>query len=93
MKRGKLSKEGFDAVFTELFKQITLIPYKKIKPCVQEAKDFLEPRDPKDIPFLALALCIDVEGIWSNDPDFDDQDKIKRYTTNEINEKIFKQRG
>jgi predicted nucleic acid-binding protein len=90
MKRSQLSEEAFDIVFTEILKQITIIPYEKIMACEQEAKNLIEHRDTKDIPFLALALCIDVEGIWSNDMDFDVQDKIKRFSTNEVNEELFK---
>ncbi|GAH81434.1 unnamed protein product, partial [marine sediment metagenome] len=40
--------------------------------------------DKKDIAFIALALSIKNDGIWSNDKDFDQQTEIKVFTTNEI---------
>ncbi|MHA1143397.1 MAG: PIN domain-containing protein [Candidatus Helarchaeota archaeon] len=40
--------------------------------------------DKKDIPFIAVALSINTDGIWSNDKHFQKQDSIKIFTTKEL---------
>ena len=40
--------------------------------------------DEKDTQFIALALAINNDGIWSNDRHFDKQEKIKIYRTIDI---------
>ena len=40
--------------------------------------------DEKDAPFLALALSIDCDGIWSNDRDLKEQSLIKVWNANEL---------
>ena len=48
--------------------------------------------DPKDIPFIALALSIEIDGIWTRDKHFLKQKSIKIYSTSDLismfNEKI-----
>lgn len=38
----------------------------------------------EDIPFIAVALSIKNDGIWSNDKHFKEQSEIKIYTTNDL---------
>ena len=40
--------------------------------------------DEKDIPYIALALAINNDGIWTNDEHFQKQNKIKVWKTKEI---------
>ena len=40
--------------------------------------------DEKDIPYIALALAINNDGIWTNDEHFQKQDEIKVWKTKEI---------
>lgn len=37
--------------------------------------------DPKDVPFLALALSESAEAIWSDDKHFREQEEIPVFTT------------
>ncbi len=39
-----------------------------------------EIKDIKDIPYLAVAICKKVDGIWTHDPHFKKQGKVKIYT-------------
>ena len=40
--------------------------------------------DEKDVPFIALALSIKNDGIWTNDKHFKKQKKIKIFTTQDL---------
>ena len=40
------------------------------------------------MPFLAVALCSGLDGIWSNDKDFSEQQMIKVWKTAELLEII-----
>lgn len=84
IKRANISMTTFDSLLDEIIKQITLFPQTVIQPCTDEANSLLAHRDKKDVPFLALALCIKVDGIWSSDKDFDEQSKIKRISTSDL---------
>lgn len=84
IQRAKITESTFDTIFNEILKHIILFPKKIIEPCKVEANRLLAHRDAKDVPFLALALCVKVNGIWSNDKDFDEQSKIKRFTTGDL---------
>lgn len=37
--------------------------------------------DPEDTAFLALAMALDCDGIWSNDSDYEKQTMVKVYKT------------
>ena len=41
------------------------------------AENIIGKKDPKDIPFIAAALAFTVDGIWSNDRDFESQSICK----------------
>ncbi|MDP3105249.1 MAG: PIN domain-containing protein [Candidatus Methanoperedens sp.] len=40
--------------------------------------------DPDDAPFLALAIKTKVDGIWSEDKGFQEQNHVKVYTTKQL---------
>lgn len=40
--------------------------------------------DPSDTPFIALALSIESDGIWSDDDHFQMQDRVRIWKTKEL---------
>jgi putative PIN family toxin of toxin-antitoxin system len=88
IKRAKINEITWDKLLNEINEHLTLIPKTIVDPCKLQAAELIAHRDPKDVPFLALALCIKVDGIWSNDKDFDEQDEIKRFRTLDLLESI-----
>ncbi|MBI4014875.1 MAG: hypothetical protein HY365_02890, partial [Candidatus Aenigmarchaeota archaeon] len=46
-----------------------------------EAKRIMDKIDPDDTPFIALALAVENDGIWSSDKHFERQNKIKIWKT------------
>lgn len=47
-------------------------------------KEIMKDIDPDDAPFLALAMKAKVDGIWSDDRDFQHQNHVNIYTTKEL---------
>lgn len=71
----------FERFFNILQKKIKLIPSEEINEFRNKAKE-ISP-DEKDIPYLALALRMNIP-IWSNDKRLKKQEEIKIYSTEEI---------
>lgn len=76
--------ENFDALMELLERKIMLIPFEEIKPFVKRAEQFTP--DKKDVPYLALALKMNI-AVWSNDKPLKEKQNIVRiYSTKEIME-------
>ena len=78
----KISEEKFDKIKVILSKLVNL---KKVSPQqLNRARSLIS--DPKDAPYLALALSKGF-GIWSNDPHFKEQSvvsKVRVFTTEDL---------
>ena len=44
--------------------------------------------DPDDTPFIALALAVENDGIWSDDKHFEQQNRIKIWKTGALSKSI-----
>jgi len=82
----KKKTERTDGEFDELLelfqRRIMLVPFEEIKPFIEKAKA-ISP-DVKDVPYIALALKLNI-AVWSNDGSLKEkQDTVKVYATHEI---------
>ena len=88
--KGKISKlSGFstdkiDFFLDLLLENISIVPARTIRPYLTEAEKIIGDIDPGDIPFIALALAVDNDGIWTNDKHFKKIKKIKIWKTPEL---------
>ncbi len=87
-KKSKLSAEDLQYVMDMLFFRITIYPKDEYSDCYVQAKDIMKDIDPDDAPFLALAMKTKVDGIWSEDKGFQEQNHVKVYTTKQLLELI-----
>jgi predicted nucleic acid-binding protein len=83
LEKSSLSKEEFEVLFTLVTEKITIISKEDYETFIPEAR-LLIPEDETDAPFIALALAISNDGIWSDDKDFQNQKTIKVWTTLEV---------
>lgn len=60
------------------------VPIETYKSNLKQAYEILKDIDEDDTPYLALALSIENDGIWSDDTDFDKQKKVKVVKTREM---------
>lgn len=82
MARGKITADEFEELLLLLFEKVTLTPHEEYEKQIEELKK--EISDPKDIPYLACCLATKSEGIWTHDPHFLEQNKIKIFTNKDL---------
>ncbi len=87
-KKAKLTSKDLQYVMDVLFSRITIYPKEEYADCYIQAKEIMKDIDPDDAPFLALAMKTKVDGIWSEDKGFQQQNHIKVYTTKQLLEFI-----
>ena len=63
---------------------VHVVPIEEYKNDMTIAREIIGEIDEKDIPFIAVALSIKADGIWSNDKHFKKQKSIKILNTNEL---------
>ncbi|MGE0793026.1 MAG: PIN domain-containing protein [Candidatus Woesearchaeota archaeon] len=82
LKKSNLTELEFNEVISILFDNITVIDISVYFNYLNKAK--LEINDENDLPFLALALSGNYDGIWTNDKDFDGVKSIRVYSTKDL---------
>jgi len=85
IRRSGLSKEEFEVLFSLITENIEVMEIEAYRHHLKDAEESLGRIDKGDIPFLALALSIPCDGVWTeNSTHFNKQDKVKVWTTGEI---------
>lgn len=77
-KKTKLTDDELDILLVILFGHITILPFSDYKDFIEQCINDID--DPDDIPYLAACLASNAEGIWSHDPHFIRQKKIRVFT-------------
>lgn len=84
IEKSTMSKEEIDTLFSLVMDNIDIVPEKDIKSKMKEALDIMKDIDTKDAPFIAAALAIPNDGIWSHDRHFEMQTKVKRWLAKDL---------
>ncbi len=79
-----LREEEYTQLLGLLFKYIKLIPTEQIEKNWEQAKQIMGHIDEEDVTFIAAALGTSESIIWSDDSDFDKQQKIAVFKTKDI---------
>ena len=79
-----LSSDEIDIILSLLLENISIVPAQIIQPNLIEAERIIGGIDPGDIPFVALALSIENDGIWSSDKHFEKIEQIKVWKTSDL---------
>jgi predicted nucleic acid-binding protein len=79
-----LPLDEIDILLNLLLENISIIPAQTIKSHLEEAERIIGGIDPKDIPFVALSLAIEKDGIWSCDKHFKTIKKIRVWKTSDL---------
>ena len=85
LKRSELAKEDFEILFRLLTDNINIVEKEHYSERIQEADKLIGHLDKGDVPFLALALTVPNNGIWTDNLcHFGQQEKVKVWTTHDI---------
>jgi len=79
-----LSFDEIDILLNSLLDNISIVPAQTIRPYLKKAERIIGGIDPGDIPFVALALAVENDGIWSNDKHFKAIKHIKVWKTSDL---------
>ncbi|MEM0493033.1 MAG: PIN domain-containing protein [Candidatus Thermoplasmatota archaeon] len=81
-KKAKISSHEFDVLLHLIFEHITIVPKEEYEDFLDKAKTLIDDID--DVPFVALCLASNADGIWSDDTHFKTQKEITIYRTKEV---------
>lgn len=82
IEKANISLEEFDILFSLIFENINITSKEEYEKYLDDAKNLIE--DVEDIVFVALAIDLKADAIWSDDSHFLKQDKIKIFRTFEM---------
>lgn len=81
-KKSNITHEEFEILFAIIFERIEIIPKSDYEKFIKKCRGLIS--DVGDAPFLAIGKAIKVEGIWSDDQHFNEQDRIRVYNTKDM---------
>jgi predicted nucleic acid-binding protein len=79
-----VSEQELILAFDDLLFFVTLLHYGKYSNYLSKALLAIEHRDRKDVDYLACALAIQADFIWTEDDDFSSQNLVPTKTTTEF---------
>jgi len=79
-----LSNEEFEELVSAILNKIEIVPKEEYESNMVEAEGIIERIHISDVPFIACALAIDSDGIWSEDRHFKKQSVVKLFKTSDI---------
>jgi predicted nucleic acid-binding protein len=84
LEKANLTENQLNVILLLLFKRIFVVGDIVIENKMSEAKETMDKIDPSDTPFIALALAVENDGIWSDDMHFSQQNKVKVWSTKKL---------
>ena len=84
IQKSELSEKKIKKLLNTLLENLILVPIDEYEKRMDEGMKIIGKIDEKDTQFIALALSIENDGIWSNDKHFEKQKKIKVYKVIDI---------
>jgi len=84
IQKSGLDELEYEIILKEMVSRIALIDNAVFLDKLKEANRIMDKIDIEDVVFIALALSIQNDGIWTDDSHFQKQKKIKIYRTEDI---------
>lgn len=84
IEKSGLSTDELNTLLSLILGKIIVVEKEKYQHYMNEAYELIGTIDKDDVPYLALALSINCDGIWSEDNHFQRQTKVKTWKTAEI---------
>ena len=78
MSKANITADDFDSLLFLLFERIALVSRKEYNKYFEKVG--MDISDPKDVPYFACCVATKSKGIWSHDPHFQEQKKVKIFT-------------
>ncbi len=88
IEKSGLTKHRFHQVVDKIKENLIIIPEQEFDSKYPKAFELMCKIDEADVPFIALALSFDNDGIWSNDVHFEKQNQVRIWTTKDLIEEL-----
>jgi putative PIN family toxin of toxin-antitoxin system len=89
-KKAGIDQDELDKYIQELFQVVQTIPLDRYKSFIKKGLKVMGDIDKDDAPFIAIAMALHADGIWTNDKDFEKQDAVRVWKTKDLTEKFRK---
>lgn len=86
--KNSLTKKENIEILEHIFSYIQLVETDMYYPYLKKSHEIMKNIDVNDTPYLALALSIHADGIWSEDTDFEKQKIIPVWKTKDTMKKL-----
>ena len=70
MRKSSLSDDDFNLILDLLLERVSIVPKSEILSHLKEAEEIIGSTDSYDVPFIALALSLENDGVWTEDRHF-----------------------
>jgi len=87
-KKADVSVIELEHFMEELFQVVHTTPFEEYQPYIDEAHNIIGEVDKDDVPFIAAALALSVDAIWTNDRHFDEQNRFTVLRTHDLFEML-----
>ena len=84
IKKAKIDEYTFKIILEILLENVVIVDHNNYKDMINSASSIVGDIDKDDIPYFALAIKINADGIWSYDKKLMNQNKVKIFTTKEL---------
>jgi predicted nucleic acid-binding protein len=84
LEKARITKEEFDDILSLIMQHVNIISDLAIESKLGEAREIMQNIDPDDVMFIAAALAIENEGIWSDDRHFERQKRVRIFKTADL---------
>ncbi len=86
--KSSLSEDACRRVIEILTRHLRLLSLPEYADFLPEAIESIGGRDASDAPYLAAAMAVGADGIWSHDADFSSQRRFKVFSTKQLEKLI-----
>ena len=83
VEKSGMEPDRVEQIIDLLFQYIDVVPADDFYPAIDRADDAIGDTDPDDVLYLACAIASDA-AMWSDDSDFDEQNLVEAYSTNDV---------
>jgi len=84
IQRTNMTPSQFFCLKERIASCIAIVADEKVVSFMEEARHVMDMIDSKDTPFIALALAVENDGVWSEDRRFEQQSRVKVWKTKEL---------
>jgi len=93
LEKSDLSSEEFGFVIDTLLEKMTIVSKEVIKPFMEKSEEIMKGIDVADSAFIATALSIGADGIWSFDNHFKEQKEVSIISVEDLMKTLDEVRG